>query len=108
MSTDAAVADFREMEIEFGYFNLARERRRNTFTVPKVVVQNLEIVGEFGIEEPPRGSAQLVDPALSLKTVLKKGVLQEKVELASPSRRGRFCPRQAKRKTDLASKRAES
>jgi hypothetical protein len=58
-------------------------RSRNTFTVPKVVlnyglIQNLELVGEFSVEVPPRGSVQLVDSAMSLKSVLKEGVLQEK------------------------------
>ena len=83
VSTDAAVAGAKEMEIEIGYFNLERDRGRNTFIVPKAVlnyglIRNLELVGEFAVEEPPHGSAQLLDPALSLKAVLKEGVLQEK------------------------------
>jgi hypothetical protein len=83
VSTDAAVADVKAMEIELGYFNLERERGKNTFIVPKVVlnyglIRNLELVGEFGVEEPTRGSVRLADPALSLKAVLKDGVLQEK------------------------------
>ena len=83
VSTDAAVADVKEMEIELGYFNWARERGKNTFVVPKVVlnyglVQSLELVGEFSVEVPPRGSVQLGDPALSLKAVLNEGVLQDK------------------------------
>jgi hypothetical protein len=83
VSTDAAVADLGEMEIELGYFNLERERGKNTFIVPKVVlnyglIRNLELVGEFAVEEPPHGSARLTDSALSLKAVLKEGVLQEK------------------------------
>lgn len=81
-STDAAVADAKEMEIEIGYFNLERDRGRSTFVIPKAVInygliQNLEVVGEFAVEEPRRGSARLVDAALSLKAVLKQGVLQE-------------------------------
>jgi hypothetical protein len=83
VSTDAAVADLKEMEIELGYFNLERERGKNTFIVPKAVlnyglVRDLELVGEFAIEESPRGSVRLADPALSLKAVLREGVLQEK------------------------------
>ncbi len=83
VSTDAAVADVKEMEIELGYFNLERERGKNTFIVPKAVlnyglVRNLELVGEFAVEEPPHGPVRLADPALSLKAVLKEGVLQEK------------------------------
>ena len=83
VSTDAAVADVKEMEIELGYFNLERERGKNTFIVPKAVlnyglVRNLELVGEFAVEEPRHGPVRLADPALSLKAVLKEGVLQEK------------------------------
>jgi hypothetical protein len=83
VSTDAAVADPKSIELEFGAFNLARERSANTFTVPGIVlnygvVENLELVGELGVEQPPHGSVELVDPALSLKAVLKDGVLQEK------------------------------
>jgi hypothetical protein len=83
VSTDAAVADVKEMEIELGYFNWEREKGKNTFIAPKAVLnygvmRNLELVGEFAVEEPARGSVQLVDPALSLKAILKEGVLQEK------------------------------
>lgn len=83
VSTDAAVADVKEMEIEIGYFNLERERGKNTFIVPKAVlnygvIRNLELVGEFAVEEPPHGPVRLADPALSLKAVLREGVLQEK------------------------------
>jgi hypothetical protein len=83
VSTDAAVADVKEMEVEIGYFNLERERGKTTFIVPKAVlnyglVRNLELVGEFAVEEPPHGPVRLADPALSLKAVLKEGVLQEK------------------------------
>ena len=83
IATDAAVAGPKEMEIELGYFTLERDRGKNTFIIPKVVlnyglIQNLELVGEFGIEEPPHASVRLEDAALSLKAVLKEGVLQEK------------------------------
>jgi len=83
VSTDAAVADVKEMEIELGYFNWERERGQNTFIVPKAVlnyglIHNLELVGEFAVEEPSRGPVRLADPALSLKAILKEGVLQEK------------------------------
>ena len=42
------------------------------------LIRNLELVGEFAVEEPPHGSVRLIDAALSLKSVLKEGVLQEK------------------------------
>lgn len=83
VSTDAAVIDPREVEVELGYFNLERADEENTFITPKVVlnwglIRNLEVVGEFEVEKAPNESAQLVDPALFLKTVLKEGVLQGK------------------------------
>lgn len=83
VSTDAAVAEPQEMEIELGYFNLERTNRENTFIVPRVVfnyglVRNLEIVGEFEVAKPPGEDLQLADPGLFLKAVLKEGILQEK------------------------------
>src|SRR5574337_1674320 len=83
VSTDAAVADPKELEIELGYFNLERSRGKSSFTVPKVVlnygvIRDLEVVGEFEVAEPSHEGAQLVDPGLFLKAVLKEGILQEK------------------------------
>ena len=83
VSTDAAVAERARMEIELGYFTLARTQGENTFLTPQVVVnygfaQHLELVGEAGVEKPPDTSLQLVDPGLFLKAVVKEGILQEK------------------------------
>src|SRR5574337_1636243 len=83
VSTDAAVADPKELEIELGYFNLERSRGKSTFIVPKVVlnygvIRDVEVVGEFEVAEPSHKGAQLVDPGLFLKAVLKEGVLQQK------------------------------
>ncbi len=82
-STDAAVTDPKEMEIEIGYFNLEHGKGQNTLIVPKVIlnyglIRNLEVVGEFEVAKPSDGDVQLADPALFLKAVLKEGVLQEK------------------------------
>jgi hypothetical protein len=38
VSTDAAVADPKEVEIELGYFNLERTRRENAITTPSAVL----------------------------------------------------------------------
>jgi hypothetical protein len=83
VSTDAAVADPQEMEMEFGYFNFRRSEGKNIFIFPKFVfnygiVDRLEGVGEFAVENSPDGQLHIVDPALSFKTVVKKGFLQEK------------------------------
>src|SRR5207245_10960264 len=81
VSSDAAVADPREVEIELGYFSLERTRRENTITTPSVVLnygfaKNWEAVGEFRVESSPE--FEITDPGLFLKGVLREGVLQEK------------------------------
>lgn len=81
MSTDAAVSDPREVEIELGYFTLERTGRDNTITTPSVVLnygftKNWEAVAEFRLQASPE--LEITDPGLSLKGVLKEGVLQEK------------------------------
>src|SRR5438128_7956418 len=81
VSTDAAVADPREVEIELGYFNLDRTGRENTISTPHVVLnygiaKNLELVAEFNFQVSP--DVELTDPSLSLKGVLKEGLLQDK------------------------------
>lgn len=83
VSTDAAVADPKEMEVELGYFNLEQADGENTFVIPKLVlnygiIKDLEVVGEFEVEKPPDEDVQLVEPGLFLKAVLKEGILQER------------------------------
>src|SRR5215510_10952175 len=83
IATDAAVVERARMEIELGYLTLVRTQGENTFEIPQVVLnyglaQTLELVGEFKGEEAPETGLQLVDPALSLKAVLREGILQEK------------------------------
>src|SRR5438093_4004424 len=85
VSTDAAVADPKEVEIELGYFNLERTRRQNTIATPSMVLnygfaKRLELVGEFRLEVSPE--VELTDPGLSLKGVVKEGVLQDKPGLS--------------------------
>src|SRR5881392_1159994 len=82
ISTDAAVADQRDLEIELGYFALEQAKGGNTFRVPSLVLnygarKNTEIVGEFRIERNPRGDIDVVDPGLFLKAVLKEGLQEE-------------------------------
>src|SRR5262249_36018190 len=87
VSTDAAVADPNEVEIELGYFTLEREKDENTFVIPRVVLnyglfRNWEAVAEFAIRRAPDADVDVIDPAISLKGVLKEGVLQDKEGLA--------------------------
>jgi hypothetical protein len=83
ISTDAAVADPKEVEIEFGYFTLEREKSENAFIIPRVVInygvfKNWEAVGEFAVRRSPDADVNVADPALSIKGVLKEGILQDK------------------------------
>ena len=81
VSTDAAVADPREVEIELGAVTVDRSGRENTFTAPSVVLnygflERFELVAEGRLQEGV--TTELVEPALSVKGVLRAGVLQEK------------------------------
>ena len=109
VSTDAAVADVSETEIELGYFNWEREKGNTTFISPKAVLNygfshNFEVVGEFAVEEPGHGSAKLIDAALSVKAVLKDGSCRKKMVSASLWKRDRFCHPQTKTKEASALK----
>ena len=81
ISTDAAVADPKELEIELGYFTLRRERQENTLLIPSAVLnyglwRNVELVGEFRVARGPGGDVDVIDPAVFVKAVIKEGVLQ--------------------------------
>lgn len=97
VSTDAAVADPQEVEIEFGYVTFAHDAGDNTLTTPSLVLNyglgwNLEVVGEFGLERASRGDLNLIDPGLSLKAVLKEGLLQGKPSLSVAVEAGPLLP----------------
>ncbi|PYO02793.1 MAG: hypothetical protein DMD91_02500 [Candidatus Rokuibacteriota bacterium] len=83
ISTDAAVADPQEVEIEIGYFTLERAKDENAFIIPRVVFnygwfKDWELVAEFAIRRAPDAEVNVIDPAIFLKGVLKEGVLQDK------------------------------
>src|SRR5215472_6329605 len=83
IASDAAITDPREVEIELGYFTLQRDQGENTFITPRAVLnyglfKNWEAVAEFAVQRSPGGAVNLIDPALSVKAVLREGVLQEK------------------------------
>ncbi len=96
VSTDAAVADPHEVEIELGYFNLERTNDENTFTIPSLVlnyglVKNLEMVGEFRLEEGNQ-DLNIVDPGVFLKAVIREGWLQGKDRLGIAVEAGPLLP----------------
>jgi hypothetical protein len=97
VSTDAAVVERARMEIELGYLTFVRAQGENTFMIPQVVLNygltpTLELVGEFKGEEAPGTAPQLVDPALSLKAVLREGILQEKAGVSIAVEAGLLLP----------------
>ena len=97
VSTDAAVVERARLEIELGYLTFVRAQGENTFIIPQVVLNygltpTLELVGEFKGEEAPGTAPQLVDPALSLKAVLREGILQEKAGVSIAVEMGLLLP----------------
>src|SRR5262249_34870120 len=101
ISTDAAVADPKEIEIELGYFTLDRENRENTFLIPHVVLNwglftDWEAVAEFSVRRNPNADVDVIDAALFLKGVLKEGILQDKKGFSFAVEVGPLLPSTAK------------
>jgi hypothetical protein len=83
VSTDAAVALPQEVEVELGYFEVQHAHGQNTFVVPHLVlnygfIKDCELVADFQVAQPSDDDVQLIDPELSVKTVLREGVLQKR------------------------------
>jgi hypothetical protein len=84
ISTDAAVADLHQVEIEMGYFGFSRTGRANTYGVPQLVLNygvhdRMEAVAELNqLNVAADNSPQVIAPALDLKWVAREGFLQDK------------------------------
>lgn len=86
VSTDAAVAEKGELEIEVGLFGISHDKGTDEITVPSLILnyglfKNWEVVGEFDVQVHKEGkdrNCELKDPALFLKGVLREGILQDK------------------------------
>jgi hypothetical protein len=97
VSTDAAVVDRQEVEIELGYFTLERAQGENTFTIPSLVLNyglltDVELVGELRVQQSPTEAVDVVDSGLFVKTVLKEGVLQGKEGISVAIEAGPLLP----------------
>jgi hypothetical protein len=95
ISTDAAVADVREVEIELGYFDLDRTHGENTISTPHMILnygvaKNVELVVEFTLEVSPE--VEVTDPGIFGKGVLKEGVLQDKSGISFAIEAGPLLP----------------
>ncbi len=85
VSTDAAVADKNEWEIELGLFSMSYDKGENEIFIPSLrinygISKNWEIVGEFDLQVYKEGKdrdSELTEPALFLKGVLREGILQD-------------------------------
>lgn len=87
VSTDAAVADVGDVEVEFGYAGFREDHGRVTIVAPTLignlgVARDVEVVGEFKLandlsRRPPERATRFEDSAVSVKWVLHEGVLQE-------------------------------
>ncbi len=65
VSTDAAVADPHEVEIELGYFILQRTNDEHTFIIPRAVInysvfKNWELVAEFAMQRTPDAAPDVI------------------------------------------------
>jgi hypothetical protein len=83
ISTDAAVVNSKEIEIELGYFTLQREQGETSFIIPRVVInygmfKNWEAVAELAVQQIPDAELNLIDAGVFVKGVLREGVLQDK------------------------------
>jgi hypothetical protein len=93
VSTDAAVADSGEVEVEFGYAGFRQNGARSTIVAPTVVgnlgiVRDVELVAESKVvsdlvRERGRDAARFEDTAVSVKWIACEGVLQERGTLPS-------------------------
>lgn len=83
VSTDAAVADLHEVEIEMGAFTLTRTGATGAYSVPQAVynygvVHRVEAVAQTSFNEAQHGPTRIGENELSVKVVAKEGFLQEK------------------------------
>lgn len=88
VSTDAAVADPGDVEVEFGYIGFRSDHGRTSIIAPTVianlgVMRSLELVGEFKLvndvaQRSRVETTRFEDSAVSLKWIAHDGVLQAK------------------------------
>jgi hypothetical protein len=96
-STDAAVADLGNIELEFSPLSYRHDDLGRTWIAPAArfnygFAKTWEVVLEGQAEHPQRGPSVLVDNALSLKTVLREGSLQDKDGLSLATEAGVLLP----------------
>lgn len=86
-STDADVTEPGQIEMELGIFGWERAGGDDTIIVPQMVInygltRMLEVIGEFEVIHPPAGGTRIADPGLFLKSVMRRGALQNRPGLS--------------------------
>ena len=82
-STDPAVADLGDVEVELSPLSYRRGEQKRTWIIPQLrlnygFAQDWEVVLEGQGEQPEGMRGRLVENALSVKNILKEGSLQDK------------------------------
>jgi hypothetical protein len=96
-STDPAVADLGEFEVELSPVSFRHERSSQTWIAPQVrlnygFAEDWEVVIEGQEEHVPSAKSALIGNALSVKTILREGSLQEKSGLSLATELGVLLP----------------
>src|SRR5262245_30997225 len=85
VSTDAAVAEPGDVEVELGYVGFRQNHGRSTIIAPTVIgnlglVRDLELVAETKATHQLDGAhrSQAEDTAVSVKWVVREGALQDR------------------------------
>ena len=96
-STDPAVADVGDIEIELSPVSFRHDDSGPTWIVPELrlnygFAEDWEVVLEGQAEHPHSARSALVANALSLKTILREGSLQEKSGLSLATEMGVLLP----------------
>lgn len=99
VSTDAAVSELNKTEVEIGFLDFSHAER-NTIDAPSLrlnygFAKDWEVVAESDLQVYREGSSrdvELTDSAISLKKVMREGVLQEKQGLSVASEFGVLLP----------------
>jgi hypothetical protein len=96
-STDPAVAELGKFEVELSPVSFRHDDSGRTWIAPQLrlnygFAENWEIVLEGQEEHPQSGASTLVENALSVKTVLREGSLQEKSGVSLATEVGLLLP----------------
>ena len=108
-STDAAVEETNELEVQLGYFVLKRIEGKTIPFIPQVeldygILGRFELEGEFEVEESPDEGIQLDDPEIEFKGLLREGVLQKKSGPSIALEMGLLLPSTEEEERDLGFK----